>query len=213
LHAPIPGYEYVVHTTVGYHLIGTADEYRLKVYGKKWKGKVSPEDFVGEHEAWDIRATYLELWADLHTNRNVEFVKVPEIKHGLMPDAIFQFEPRIIISTIPAPKLCDNSEHKFIHHTIYANGSTKPGTESVDTIVCDGTRANAWYRNACVFGFRTTEWSHRPTNGDMTVTVKKPLTTDCDCCPAVYRIGRYGKWQKSYLVHQVYPEVTELLSR
>jgi hypothetical protein len=213
LHAPIPGYEHVAHTRVGYHLNGTADEYRLKVYGKKWQGKVSPEDFVGEHEAWDIRATYLELWRDLHASRYVKFAKVPEIKSGLMPDAIFRFEPGLIISTIPAPKLCWGVEgHKFISHKIYANGSMKQGTEAVDTIVCDGTRAVAWYRNACVFGFRTTEWAHRPTNGDMTVTVTKPLTTNCDCCPAIHRIGRYGKWQKSYLVHKAYPEVLEILS-
>jgi hypothetical protein len=214
LHAPIPGYENVAHTTVGYHLVGTADEYRLKVYGKKWKGKVSPEDFVGEHEAWDIRETYRKLWDDLHKNRNVDFINIRAIRRGMVPDEVFKYpspSPSVIISTIPAPDLCYNPEHNFLHHKIYANGTTKPGTEAVDTIVCDGTRTVAWYRNACVFGFRTTEWSQRPTNGDMTVMVRKPLTADCDCYPEFHRIGRYGKWQKSYLVHKAYPEVMEIL--
>jgi hypothetical protein len=212
LHAPIPSYEYVAHTRVGYHLVGTPEEYRLKVYGKKWKGKVSPEDFVGEHDAWDIRATYADMWLNLHANPNIEFARIPPIAHGIISDQVYYFKPDIVISTIPATDLCYNHEHKFVHHKIYANGSTKPGTEAVDTIVCDGTRENAWYRNACVFGYRTTEWAHRPTNGDMTVTVIKPLTTDCDCYPEIHRIGRYGKWQKSYLVHKAYPEVMEILN-
>jgi hypothetical protein len=212
LHAPIPGYEYVAHTTVEYHLNGTADEYRLKVYGKKWTGKVSPEDFIGEHDAWDIRSTYADLWLDLHVNPMVEFMKIREIKYGLIPDEVYDFKPGQIISTIPAPALCyGQPQHFFNSHRIYANGSVKQGTEAVNTVVCDGTRENEWYRNACVFGYRTVEWSRRPSNGDVVVPVRKPLETNCTCYPEIKRIGRYGKWQKSYLVHKAYPEAMEII--
>jgi hypothetical protein len=212
LHSPIPGYRDVAHATVEYHLNGTAEEYRLKVYGRKWTGRVSPEDFIGEHEAWDIRETYQEMWGDLHENARVTFIKIPKIKSGIISKLVYRFDPAFIISTVPAPDLCYNPAHQFIYHNIFANGSTKPATEAVNTVVCDGTPMNDWYRNACVFGYRTIEWPHRPTNGDATVSVRKPLTTDCDCYPEYFRIGRYGKWQKSYLVHQTYPEVMEILS-
>lgn len=212
LHAPIPGYEHVQHVRVGYHLCGTADEYRVKVYGRKWQGKVSPEDFVGEHDAWDIRATYNELWRNLHESRDVRFARVARIKGGVLPDEIYGYKPKLIISTIPATDLCYSTSHEFVGHRIYANGSVKQGTEDVNAVVCDGTGNVEWYRNACVFGYRTIEWSRRPKNGDVTVAVNKPLSTNCSCYPEIRRIGRYGKWQKSYLVHQAYPEVMEILS-
>jgi hypothetical protein len=212
LHAPIPGYEDVAHVKVEYHLNGTADQYRLKVYGRKWKGKVSPEDFIGEHDAWDIRAAYMELWTDLHANPNVEFMRIPEIKNGLIPEDVYRFKPGQIISTVPALDLCYcQPQHYFTYHRIFATGSLKQGTDAVNTVVCDGTPQNEWYRNACVFGYRTIEWSRRPSNGDVVVPVKKPLVTNCTCYPEIKRIGRYGKWKKSYLVHQAYPEAMEFI--
>jgi hypothetical protein len=213
LHAPVPGYEYVPHTKVEYHLNGTADEYRMKVYGKRWNGRVSPEDFIGEHDAWDIRATYTLLWDDIFSNSLVKFIEIPEVNNGIIDDAVYAAKPDVIISTIPASRLCyARDEHDFRSHRIFANGSIKPGTELINSVVCDGTKKNDWYRNACVFGYRTIEWSRRPTNGGVVVPVTKPLETNCICYPEIHRIGRYGKWQKSYLVHKVYPEVMEILN-
>jgi len=213
LHAPIPGYETVRHTRVGYYLQGTAEQYRLKVYGENWKGKVSPEDFVGEHDAWDIRATYGYMWSYLHglPSSKVNFVIVPSIVAGRLPREVYEARSETIISTIPAPALCHQKGHTFNYHTIYAAGTSKPGAEAQDTIVCDGTSEHTWYRNACVFGYRTTEWSKQPTGGERVAAVAKPLATDCTCNPDIYRIGRYGKWLKSYLVHQAYPDVVKIL--
>jgi hypothetical protein len=211
LHAPVPGYEWVQHTRVGYWLNGTPEQYRLKVYGEKWTGKVSPEDFVGEHDAWDIRATYTAMWARLHELKKVRFLKISQITNGEIDSNVYRFHPEKIISTIPARALCHNKAHEFSFHNIWAIGSTSRGLEAEDTIICDGTEDHTWYRNACVFGYRTTEWSHPPTGGENTATVVKPLATNCNCYPHIYRIGRYGKWQKSYLVHKAYPDVMRIL--
>jgi hypothetical protein len=211
LHEPVPGYEEVPHTRVGYWLNGTPDQYRKKVYGEKWKGKVSPEDFVGEHDAWDIRATYTAMWDRLHNNRTVHFVRIHPIANGELPDTIYNQEPKIIISTIPARALCYVREHEFLFHSIWAMGSTTKGLDADDTIICDGTEEHTWYRQASVFGYRTTEWSRNPTGGEIASAVVKPLATSCNCYPHIYRIGRYGKWLKSYLVHEAYPDVTRIL--
>lgn len=211
LHAPIPGHESVAHTRVGYYLNGTADQYRIKVYGDKWQGKVSPEDFVGEHDAWDIRATYQAMWTNLHGLKQVEFIKVPMVKDGFMPTEMYDFIPEIVISTIPATSLCYNRNHYFLNHVIYARGSTEPEGKTEDVIFCDGTDDHEWYRTAIVFGYRTTEWSRSPNDGLPLAAVIKPLATNCDCRPDIYRVGRYGKWEKGYLVHQVYPEIMEIL--
>jgi hypothetical protein len=212
LHAPVPGYENVPKTRVDYHLVGTADEYRVKVYGRKWQGRVSPEDFIGEHDAWDIRETNRRMWDDLHKSLRVTFMEISRIRSGLIPDEIYNWSPEKIISTIPAPSLCFKPEHVFRAHRIFANGTVVQGTQDVNTIVCDGTPEVDWYRNACVFGYRTIEWPRRPSNGDVVVPVAKPLATNCDCYPEFHRIGRYGKWKKSYLVHQAHPEATEILN-
>jgi hypothetical protein len=210
LHAPVPGYEWVTRTRVGYYLNGTPEQYRLKVYGDKWQGKVSPEDFVGEHDAWDIRLTYASMWARLHAIRKVRFAKIPPVVNGVIGE-VHRYSPDKVISTIPARALCSNKSHEFLYHTIWASGTTYPGPEPEDTIICDGTESHTWYRNACVFGFRTMEWSSHPKNGENVATVTKPLATNCNCHPEVYRIGRYGKWMKSYLVHKSYPDVKRIL--
>lgn len=212
LHAPIPGFESAPHTRVGYYLNGTPEQYRKKVYGAKWQGKVSPEDFVGEHEAWDIRETYEAMWHHLHSLANIEFVKIPVVKAGVLPAIIDRMQAVVVISTIPAMALCHVQKHRFNYHMIYATGSVKrEDTTTDDTIICDGTTDHEWYRNACVFGYRTIEWASKPNNGERIVAVPKPLVTDCDCYPGIHKIGRYGRWQKSYLVHQAYPDVMEIL--
>src|SRR5215472_5235086 len=211
LHAPIPGYEGVAHTTVSYHLNGTTNQYRLKVYGSKWPGRVSPEDFIGDHDAWDIRETYRRMWQDLHHHPLVGWAKTIPIHTGFIPSPVYDYNPDYIISTIPATELCYFQGHTFQYHAIYASGSTSPYTAIEDEIICDGTTDHDWYRISRVFGYSTIEWSSEPKNGETAVRVRKPLKTDCDCTPSTFRVGRYGKWEKGYLVHQVYPEVTSIL--
>jgi len=211
LHAPIPGYENAPHARVGYWLIGTAEEYRQKVYGDKWQGKVSPEDFIGEHDAWDIRWTYREMWSRL-IDGGLAWIHVDEpIADGRIPPCVYDLRSERIISTIPAPALCWKKEHEFRYHAIFANGSTTESPRTDNMIICDGTDQNAWYRISNVFGYKTTEWAKAPIGTRGGVMVPKPLVTDCDCHPEIHRVGRYGKWQKSYLVHEVYPEVMELV--
>ena len=210
LHAPIPGYEDVPSVTVSYNLNGTPEQYRRKVYGDAWQGKVSPEDFVGEHRAWDIRETYELMW-ELYRSIVEEY----EVVDGNLQFTIFVYEPDKIISTIPATSLCEQTKHRFASHLIYANGSTAKEWPPENRRICDGTDQTDWYRISNVFGYRTVEWPYitgLSGGSPRGVRVEKPLKTDCDCHPEVIRAGRYGEWDKSVLVHQVYQKVVEALS-
>ena len=206
LHAPIPGYEDVPSVRVSYNLNGTPEQYRQKVYGDAWQGKVSPEDFVGEHQAWDIRETYQLMWEPYRS-----VVEEYEVVDGNLQFARFLYEPDAIISTIPATSLCEREYHTFDRHKIWAAGSNQE-TTAENSIVCDGTTDMDWYRIANVFGSRTVEWPINVHAGSVAVRVTKPLKTDCDCHPEVIRAGRYGEWDKSVLVHQVFSKVTEALN-
>ena len=210
LHAPIPGYENASHVRVSYRLAGTAEQYRRKVYGDAWQGRVSPEDFVGDHDAWDIRETYERMWKDLITEQAAGLI-VTKITGGRIP-FITSLSPDIIVSTIPAPSLCCNPAHDFGTYSIWANGSTAAEQVASDNeVVCDGTQERPWYRISNVFGYRTTEWASQPHKSVHATPVVKPLWTNCNCHPYVLRAGRYGAWEKKRLVHEVYPAVMEAL--
>lgn len=219
LHEPIPGFEDVPSTTVRYGVQGTSEQYRDKVYGSKWHGRVSPEDFVGEHQAWDIRETYRRLWAELNgmtmdiTAPPVMTIGGIEIKHGDI-DSVRKMMPDKIISTIPATDLCYQPEHTFRSHHIYASGSTIQDDMPDNYVWCNGTNDVDWYRNSSVFGYRTVEWPSRiamTAHGRGAVRVNKPLDTNCECHKDIIRVGRYGEWSKGVLVHQVYDKVVEAL--
>ncbi len=209
LHAPIPGFETVPRVRVSYQLQGTPEEYRLKVYGPDWTGKVSPEDFVGEHDAWDIRETYRRLWWQLFMWEDTPFLRM-EMNSGMLEGALGMKDFDRVVSTIPAPFLCRGG-HDFRSHRIWANGSQHPIVTEDNIIICDGTAGHDWYRISSVFGHRTIEWPDKPADFPPAVQVTKPLSTDCDCFPEVIRAGRYGEWSKGRLVHQVPALVTEAL--
>lgn len=209
LHDPIPGYEDVAKTRVQYSLIGTPEQYRKKVYGGDWQGKVSPEDFVGEHDAWDIRETYRCMWADMVKDAKSP-IGILEVRNGDL-SAVRKLGADRIISTIPAKALC-RVGHIFIGHNIYAQGTMEPDGLPDDFIMCNGTDDMAWYRVSNVFGYRTSEWPVDGYHLPGAVLVNKPLATDCDCNEDVIRVGRYGEWSKVVLVHQVYDKVVKALS-
>jgi hypothetical protein len=228
LHAPIPlPPEFRVRsTTVAYKLNGSTSEYRAKVYGAAWQGSVSPEDLEGEHEAWDIRATYDALWSTITKRRSVNIVTPVQIHHSWLAAHTRDLsEYAHVISTIPAMALCENPKmlpsqegHLFRAHRILASGSTEP-LDSDNEIICDGTDSVPWYRSASVFGYRTMEYPRRQrqivaaTHGPRGFAeVQKPLSNECDCHPEIIRMGRYGEWTKGVLVHHVFERVESLMN-
>lgn len=217
LHEPIPGIteEHEGHQ-VNYVLHGTTEEYRKKVYGSLTP-PVSPQQYAGDHMAWDIRTAYRRLWDifepsihDMHLN---PADIVPLLSH-LMPD--------YVISSLPAPVLCQMGDrHTFTDVKCWAIGDA-PGQAVADvfgalppfTVICSGEKDCSWYRACNVFGYGTVEWpGHKkrpPIDG--VVAFNKPLSTNCDCMPSILRVGRYGRWQKGVLSHEAYAATTTRLA-
>lgn len=203
LHTPIPGVPRVASTWVSYHLRGTADGYREKVYGKDFYGSVSPEDYVGEHQAWDIRETYMWLYKKYNhlivdgevTTRTIWSLDTP------------------IISSIPRTALCHQGHHFGATSIIAAGDAPDMGIYvsnhfqcDEDSVLCNGEPNPSWYRISRVFGHTTVEWPGWMGKVPVTsaATVQKPTETDCNCHPDVVHVGRYGRWAKGVLSHTAY---------
>lgn len=225
LHAAIPGLAAFKGHPVSYLLEGTRDGYRRKVYGDAWQGETSVDEYGPEkgHMAWDLRAAYDMLWE--RWERRISALSfTPELAYRMS-----QVGGQTVLCTVPAPALCIRpNDHKFPTQDIWAMGTrdipnghsrsepyyTLPFTAGPMTVLCNGNDAPRWYRAATVFGQSTLEWPSGPRPPISGVArVQKPLSTDCDCHVGAqwHRLGRYGRWQKGYLVHQAYADTEELL--
>ena len=211
LHQPIPLPNWVKDETfkVTYDLLGTVDQYRLKVYGPKFDGTVSPEDLTSSHDAWDIRTAYDYLW-----NIFGRYVMDTDFdRPSVVASVCQQTRPDVVISTIPAKLLC-YGQHTFAHTNIWS--TDKPMIPLEDNwVVCNGQDAPAWYRAARIQGHDTVEWPQHvkpPIPSDHLWDVIKPTRNNCTCFPEIHRMGRYGLWTKGVLSHEAFYKTRELLN-
>lgn len=225
LHEPIPlsgsglvASEALRSTSVCYQLRGTAEQYAEKVYGPhRLPTTVSPQLYLGDRLAWDLRQAYHWLWRAYH-----DMIIEADLTPTLVVQALREFKADLVISTIPAPVLCQQGEaHTFSSVRCWAVGDTEDGLGRVpfptqrDTIICDGTRGAGYYRLSNVFGIATVEWPGQRTKPPISgiAPFDKPLSTNCDCLPEIHRLGRYGAWTKGILTHHVYAHTLNLINQ
>lgn len=216
LHAPIPGVTNSSdYATIRYKMLGSADDYRRKVYGDMWDGTVSPEDLAYTHQAWDIREAYDRLWT-MYSYHVIDCPMNPaEMQRFVDNKNAFD----LIVNTIPLRTLCSRG-HTFGTTEIIAAGDAPQNGIDVgalyscpaDTVICNGEEHPSWYRLSRIFGHTTIEWP-----GDIDVPiptaskVEKPTFNNCDCWSPerVLNVGRYGSWKKGVLTNHVYEDVLE----
>lgn len=210
LHQPIPGVTTSGPVNVSYRLTGSEQGYREKVYGVGSRVVVSPEDLIGDHEAWDLRQTYDTLW-DTYSQYVID-ADVQDAIGTESPISRYYEGADVVYSTVPAITLCRNTNHSFGAMPVWAIGDAphqRVPFQCDDNVVnCNGEEAPAWYRMARVFGHTTVEWpdSTRKPPVEGVVQFLKPTKTDCDCEPRIHRLGRYGKWEKGVLTHHAFNE-------
>ena len=228
MHVEIPDIDLHEPEIIKYVLIGTVDQYREKVYGSGDPDiVVSPAQYLGDHKCWDLRHTYdllWERWRPRITNMAISQSALEHITN--MND--------FVISTIPAPALCQHDAHNFDYQPVWIDNlwsgplpAEAPELwESGHVVICNGYEPDeadfgrtGWYRTANIYGHMNTEWSHaayvpegRANGGGQLWRVRKPLESDCDCWPMIVRAGRYGLWRKGVLTHHVFEQVIKLLS-
>lgn len=203
---------------VSYQLTGTTSQYRDKVYGPAFRGRVSPEDLVGEHRAWNLRSAYDKLWHKWQDN-----IMDTDVRDEVFMEELLGYCDQVI-STVPMPVLC-TGRHQFVAQEVWAIGDAPergvrvPYRAPEFTVLCNGDKEPGWYRAANVFGYGTLEWPALKANSKPPISgvalVKKPTWTDCTCHADIEtfnRVGRYGAWKKGKLVSDVWQDVSRILT-
>lgn len=204
---------------VKYRLEGSPEMYWRKVYGEQRVTSVSPEELGGEHQAWDIRDAYNQLWDIWWPQIKYGFVGPEEVHTLKFKEFLGDFDA--VVSTIPRMAWCKGDSHDFKSTLIYAIGDapelgiTVPIRPNEDnSVICNGLPDVGWYRLSRVFGHNTMEWpGRRKPPYEHVVPVHKPVSTDCDCWAGeVAFMGRFGEWKKGVLAHQVFEEACNLFT-
>lgn len=217
LHSSIPGLQ-LPFERVSYRLVGGMDGYRRKVYGEAEDVDVSPQLLEENHTAYDIRAAYDQLWEQYQGAISDFFFSRGSWR--LLQERLKGRGVGLILSSLPAPVLCqEDPECKFESQSIWAMGDAPELgrwasiTEDISnrTIICNGDPQVQWYRASKVFGHGTVEWPEGAAPPHGASRVNKPIKTTCHCNPEVYRIGRYGKWEKGVLSHTAYSEAFQFV--
>lgn len=209
LHEPIPGTDAGEPIRLTYSLNGTIEQYRKKVYGDTAEVTVSPEDYAGDHKAYDIRRMYDFLW-NLYNVHIEDTMVSPGWLVGSLRD---DFDH--VISTIPLPQLCVKG-HAFNAQDVWVMGDSDrqrvPVNVADNHVLCNGEPEPSWYRASNIFGFRTVEWPNNGRRPPLPVAkVSKPIDNTCTCWPRLTRLGRFGMWHKGILVHHAWTMTMDLL--
>lgn len=210
LHGPIPGMTEGGPIRVKYVLQGTSEGYKQKVYGSQSRVTVSPDTLEEDHDGWDLRATYWNLWNEYEPS----IIDGPNLDGPAVDLLTERWSPDFVISTIPAPFLCSDERHVFRSESVWAIGDAPergvrcPIRQAPNnTVICNGEDAPAWYRAANIFGYCTAEWPTHKRPPLAVSEVIKPIDTTCTCRPYIMRAGRYGLWRKGVLSHSAFQQV------
>jgi hypothetical protein len=211
LHAPIPGYtdHHPIH--VRYTLHGTIEGYRDKVYGRDWRGTVSPEELEANHHAWDIRSVYDRLW-----DAYEPYIEdVNDIRPIHVADMLARPDIDLVISSVPRSIICHEG-HTFSGQKIWAAGDAPerdiriPYSCPHATVICNGIDEVSWYRLSNIFGHKTVEWSQESVRSmppiNTAAEVIKPTHHNCTCFRDIVHVGRYGRWEKGVLSDSAFRE-------
>lgn len=214
LHSAIPGLmdgveEFVVKTS----RYGVPERYAKRVYGDASR-TTSWSRAQKEQRAWSLRDVYQRAWAKFEP-----FIMDQPIDGPTVEELSQYFD--LVISTIPAWSICMTGRHKFPSLPIMVKQSVDfqlhPEVKDADNwVIYNGTIEGLWYRVSKINGHASTEAVAHPALNSMEPGEWslgfKILDTDCDCHPAVWKVGRMGMWKSGVLTHHAFEGTLEAIS-
>jgi hypothetical protein len=179
--------------------MGTAAGYAKKVYGDPF-AETSWEAYpTGLVPIWSMQKAYDLLFRRYRSHM---------IKREIDIAALYRLKENWIFSCIPAPALCeDHPRCQFVRQDVWIVDA--PAAQE-HTVVYNGYDGFSWYRYSSLFGNAFYEYP-MPRTGSFKIS--KPLRTTCPGPdrPGLYRLGRYGAWEKKALIHHAYEKTLEVI--
>lgn len=196
--------------TLTYVKKGTAEGYAEKVYGDP-EAPCSWDRFEGEVKAWNLDHYYGKLWDEFNAG-----VADQEIRAQYIRELLAEGDP--VFSTINPLGYCElqglDRPCQFVWQEVRIHDEVQDGVEDCQ-IVYNGDPLDRWYRSSRIFDYGSTEYPFESVAGYGYIPVKKPLSTDCQClleAGRLYRVGRYGAFQKHLLVDDAYRTAVEIFN-
>lgn len=224
---PIPGITvsqpdaYISQHVIG----GSILDYRYRLYGDV-NINIQGDILAPGYDAWRLKPAYHAMWA-LYSNLIVDMQVYPDNLRYFA-----ELEGVLVVCTAPRYLMCgqfDVNTWKGKHSFLFAPVDIAPVTmypgQPDNTIIfnADGARGE-WVRSSSIFGHKVTEW--KPGDGQKEkgriaaaeryekngpVTIKKPISTDCQCHRRVLFTGRFGAWRNETWIHTAYHDVRRAL--
>lgn len=217
LHEPVPDLTSAKPDgVIRFVKVGTREGYALKVYGSRFAPCSWDRFDEGDRPAWALQPVYEDLWGRYSGN-----IVPMKLDHESVKELIESFPS--IVSTIPAPALCEvkadgRKRHGFASRPIWITDGATAATHAMmevmkadNLIVYDGSHPNlaTRYRASIIFGHASTEFTHE--QADARAGMKILRATDCDCHREIVRAGRWGEWKPGVLAHHAFQKVWDMM--
>lgn len=210
LQRPIPGITlthpdaYIKQYVIGGNIL----DYRYKLYGDV-NININGDVLQSGYHAWRLDATYDAMWEryvkSAHRQVWVNDFKVSSTGIIGLADRFDQ-----VINTAPANKFCRMPQVHIFESKLVAIRLETAIEQDENTICFNADKSEPWVRSSRIFGNVSTEWPIESAPEDH-ITIRKPIFTDCDCNPRVFRTGRYGAWKNETWVDSAYYQTREAL--
>lgn len=207
LNTPIPGIStdhpqgFIKQLVIG----GSIVDYGIKLYGDVNIGITRDGQLREGIHTWDIREAYAKMWAMYHPFIVSYMVRPDEIRS--LCDSV-----DLVISTAPANSLCIKN-HEFVSQAVAMAPRAAYDGQPDNTVIFNAYPDIPWVRSARMFGkYESTEYmlSNLPAGEEYRI-IRKPIRTDCDCHPRLFRTGRFGKWDNMAWIDTAYYDVRTLI--
>jgi hypothetical protein len=207
LNTPIPGistdhpHGYIKQIVIG----GSIVDYGIKLYGDVNIAITRDGRLREGIHTWDIREAYDKMWS-IYEGLIVDGEVLPR-----EVDSLCKFYD-LVISTAPIPSLCMAPEHhSFLTQEVAMIPKAAYEGQPENTTIYNAYPNIPWVRSSRMFGHEATEYMINHPPKEPYRIIKKPIRTDCDCHPRVFRTGRFGKWNNMAWIDSAYYDARTII--
>lgn len=126
--------------------------------------------------------------------------------HGKMFDRINK-RGTIVISTVPAQKLCLNKSCIFRGYRTYVTNVQEEPKEAL-ALTYNGRAADGWFKSGNIFGSEFSVFAKMQAGA---ISVDHPVESSCKCPSQIYQAGSKGTWSMHSSIDTVEREVNSIL--